>query len=131
MSDPFSSSFVGNLFAPRWPDRPPSLNFERIPGLKRGDETGVSGWSKYVLVTDHPLTRETDLAAGQATFKYPVLVRRSRPRFLLACSATEVLTHVMRTGALVSQVSPPQIQVARLVQDLSQTPDQYAMGALF
>ncbi|WP_446809705.1 hypothetical protein ACH50O_21020 [Methylomonas sp. 2BW1-5-20] len=122
--------FVGNLLAPRWHDRPVQPAWEIIPNIAKNANESV-GWCSYLLTTEKALVGEHEETNEQGKFAYRFLVRQSDFRFLLACTAKEVLEYVTRIADLENRVTPPTINIAALVEMLVDRPKNYTLSTVY
>lgn len=121
-----SRLFSGNLYAPRWRETIP-VAWATLPGVTLVAES--AGWISLEFRSQRPLQGEP--AGSGDTYRYHALVRRSGPRFLLACDAQNAVYEILRLTGLSARVFSPVIDVARLVRELAATPEFYALGAVF
>ncbi|MGZ8174270.1 MULTISPECIES: hypothetical protein [Methylobacter] len=126
-----SQSFVGNLFAPRWPDRPVQPSWDSIIDITREEVNEVAGWCSYRLTTNLALLREQETASDHGKFVYRFLVRQSDVRFLLVCTAKEVLAHLLRIAGMENRVASPTIDVTKLVSTVVEHPKDYALSRVY
>lgn len=119
--------FIGNLFAPRWADRPFQCQWESIPDIAR-DENEAPGWCSYRLTTDNALLGEQEASAEDGRYAYRFLVRQSGARFLLACTAKEIFAYLLQIAVLENRVASPTIDVTALVTAVAENPKDYALS---
>lgn len=122
--------FTGGLYTRRDAAEMSSADLcTRIQGLQVVSVT-AGGWTHLRLKSDKPLERES-LDVLLPEYQYDFLFRPGRAnRFLLVSSHDVNVTFFERT-ALMNQVSRPEIDISRLVQELATQPGKYSMGAVF
>ena len=120
--------FVGSLFLPRKAVSTPW--WAHTPSIALTEER--SGWQSLELTTERSLGYEDPSLFGAGNYKYRVLSRSGlAPRFMMVATAHDVITHVLKESSLVGRVSTPNVNVAKLVRDLSSTPDTYSLGTVY
>lgn len=103
--------------------------FSGFPGISYDFCVPESGWEKYAYISQYPLLHEDD-EGFSPPYEYPLLVRRSGPRVLVASVDRAVVEFLVSEGLGASgpaQLKRVQVAVDRLVNELVQRPPDYAL----
>ena len=119
--------YVGNLFAPRWASKTSNFRWDDISDVVKG-ESEAPGWCSYRLISDNGLLKKQETSFEGDKFVYHFLVRQSGIRFLLACSAKEVLAHLLKIAGMENRVTSPTINVSAMVAAITEQPNDYVLG---
>ena len=118
--------FSGALFAPRRAEHGATV-FSWIDRDLAAASAEIEGWTRLTLHSEDPLlSHELPDADGHY---YHYLLRRSRERFLLLSTSTELVEVLMKRTGHSAKTLSPSIDVPRIVRELADKPEAYVMSA--
>ena len=128
MTFPTALPFAGALYMPRRTGSEAEIYLSNIANLS-SQSAETLGWNRLTYHSDLPLlSHELEDPAGHS---YYYLLRRSRERFLLLSTSSELVDSLLKHTGQAHRMISPAIDVPRLVKELAEKPQVYVMSAVW